>query len=53
MPKAAKALKRCQKGTSGLYQEAQFEGLSAGGTIRLWRLGHTTGPHKPFASKFV
>jgi hypothetical protein len=22
---------------NGLYREAQFEGLSAGGTIRLWR----------------
>jgi hypothetical protein len=28
-----------QSGQAGMYQGAQFDSLSAGGTIRLWRLG--------------
>ena len=36
---------------NGLYREAQFEGLSAGGTIRLWRYS-TVGnrPKFPYTS---
>jgi len=33
----ADAVARKLKLVDGLYREAQFEGLSAGGTIQLWR----------------